>query len=66
MTVSDALKALYLGVLISASLPTGCTVGPKYRPLDMFVLLPGAILRFFCCRCRLLLGNLARVEGIVR
>jgi NodT family efflux transporter outer membrane factor (OMF) lipoprotein len=32
MMVSDALKALYFGVLISASLPTGCTVGPKYRP----------------------------------
>jgi outer membrane protein TolC len=29
---NDALKVLYLSVLISAVLQTGCTVGPKYRP----------------------------------
>ncbi|HEY4047220.1 MAG TPA: efflux transporter outer membrane subunit [Acidobacteriaceae bacterium] len=27
----DPVKALYLGVLISAALLTGCTVGPKYQ-----------------------------------
>jgi outer membrane protein TolC len=29
---NDALKALYLGVLISVVFQSGCTVGPKYRP----------------------------------
>jgi NodT family efflux transporter outer membrane factor (OMF) lipoprotein len=29
---NHALKALYLGVLISTLLQSGCTVGPKYRP----------------------------------
>ncbi|HEX8893907.1 MAG TPA: efflux transporter outer membrane subunit [Terriglobales bacterium] len=31
-TFHDALKGVYLGVLISAAMLTGCTVGPKYRP----------------------------------